>query len=158
MMRMQATLAAVCCISVILCAASATVTPVVYETTSTSQCCQEIEIENNQHLMETLEKVKQLLRLPGPTSQKNLSSLSNSSSASVDQIQAANSSAVNSSVATSTVQVCTSMVEGCGGEGGWMKIAHLNMTDPSSQCPAGFTLQTANNKRFCVRDTSACID
>ena len=158
-MRMRTTLAALCCL--ILCAVSATVTPVVYETTSTSQCGQEIVIENDQHLMEKLEKVQQLLPLPGP-SKKNVSSMTNNSFASSEQIQAANSSAINTSAVNSSsapqVVSTTSMEEGCGGEGGWMKIAHLNMTDPSSQCPAGFTLQTANNKRFCVRDTSACID
>ena len=43
----------------------------------------------------------------------------------------------------------------CGGERDWMKIAHLNMSDPSSQCPVGFRIETANNKRFCIRDTSS---
>ena len=42
----------------------------------------------------------------------------------------------------------------CGGEGGWMRVAHLNMTDPSSQCPDGFRLETANNTRFCIRNTN----
>ena len=36
-----------------------------------------------------------------------------------------------------------------------MRMAHLNMTDPSSQCPAGFRVETSNNKRFCIRDTSS---
>ena len=35
-----------------------------------------------------------------------------------------------------------------------MRVAHLNMTDPSSQCLAGFQVGTANNKTFCIRDTS----
>ena len=63
------------------------------------------------------------------------------------QIQAANGSAV---------QVYCDM-EGthCGGEGGWMRVAHLNMTDPSSQCPVGFRVETVNDKRFCIRDTSS---
>ena len=33
-------------------------------------------------------------------------------------------------------------------------MAHLNMTDPSSQCPAGFRVEI-NNTRFCIRDTNA---
>ena len=36
-----------------------------------------------------------------------------------------------------------------------MRVAHLNMTDPSSQCPVGFRVETANNKRFCIRDTNS---
>ena len=36
-----------------------------------------------------------------------------------------------------------------------MRVAHLNMTDPSSQCPVGFRVETANNTRFCIRNTSS---
>ena len=36
-----------------------------------------------------------------------------------------------------------------------MRVAHLNMTDPSSQCPNGFKLVTDNNVRFCTRNTSS---
>ena len=35
-----------------------------------------------------------------------------------------------------------------------MRVAHLNMTDPSSQCPDGYRVETANNVTFCIRDTS----
>ena len=42
-------------------------------------------------------------------------------------------------------QLCRSTVTwkgtNCGGEGSWMRVAHLNMTDPSSQCTADFTLE-----------------
>ena len=30
----------------------------------------------------------------------------------------------------------------CGSTGGWMRVAYLNMTDTSQQCPKGFTLNT----------------
>ena len=36
-----------------------------------------------------------------------------------------------------------------------MRLAHLNMTDPSSQCPVGFRVEAANEKMFCIRDTSS---
>ena len=35
-----------------------------------------------------------------------------------------------------------------------MRVAHLNMTDPSSQCSAGFRIETVSNTRFCIRNTS----
>ena len=39
---------------------------------------------------------------------------------------------------------------------GWMRVpAHLNMTDPSSQCPVGFRVETATNTRFCIKDNSS---
>ena len=63
------------------------------------------------------------------------------------QIQAANGSAM---------QVYCDMGRiYCGGEGGWMRVAYLNMTDLSSQCPVGFRVETANNTRVCIRDTTS---
>ena len=43
----------------------------------------------------------------------------------------------------------------CGGEGGWTRVFRLNMTDPSSQCPAGFSLTTQDGVRFCTRSNTA---
>ena len=43
----------------------------------------------------------------------------------------------------------------CGGEGGWTRVFRLNMTDPSSQCPTGFSLTTQNGIRFCTRNNTA---
>ena len=36
-----------------------------------------------------------------------------------------------------------------------MRVAYLNITDPSTQCPAGFKVETANDTRFCIRDTNS---
>ena len=144
---MQATLAAVCCLSVILCAASELVTPVVYVTTSGSKCGQN---EDDQQLMKTLKKIKQQLPPPGcnpPSSCKDVIRCNSSASSGYYQIQAANGSAVQ--------VYCDMEGTNCGGEGGWMRVAHLNMTDPSSQCPADFRIETANSKRFCIRDISS---
>ena len=43
----------------------------------------------------------------------------------------------------------------CGGEGGWTRVFRLNMTDPSSQCPTGFSLTTQDGVRFCTRSNTA---
>ena len=43
----------------------------------------------------------------------------------------------------------------CGGEGGWTRVFRLDMTDPSSQCPTGFSLTTQNGIRFCTRSNTA---
>ena len=43
----------------------------------------------------------------------------------------------------------------CGGEGGWTRVFQLDMTDPSSQCPAGFSLTTQGGVRFCTRSNTA---
>ena len=152
---MQATLVVVCCLSVILNLATSSsnkVTPVVYETTSESQCDQQIDsFENDPRLMNTLKMVQQQLPPPG-CNQLFLSCTdtlhcNSSASSGYYQIQAANGSAVQ--------VYCDMERTSCGGERGWMRVANINMTDPSSQCPASFRVETANNKRFCIRDTSS---
>ena len=35
------------------------------------------------------------------------------------------------------------------GSSGWMRVAHLNMTDPSEQCPSGFRLYNESGVRAC---------
>ena len=36
-----------------------------------------------------------------------------------------------------------------------MRVAYLNVTDSSGQCPIGFRIETATNVSFCIRDTSS---
>ena len=33
----------------------------------------------------------------------------------------------------------------CDGEGGWTRVAYINMTEPNATCPNGLTLQNFNN-------------
>ena len=41
------------------------------------------------------------------------------------------------------------------GSSGWMKVAYLNMTDSSEECPRGFRLYNANGVRACGRPASS---
>ena len=50
-----------------------------------------------------------------------------------------------------TQQYCDMEREGCGTRGGWMRVAHLDMTQPNQQCPSGFRLITSSSKRLCGR-------
>ena len=56
------------------------------------------------------------------------------------------------------VQVYCDMdrVCGCSGTGGWTRVAYLNMTDTSQQCPSAWTLQTSSSepRRLCGRSSS----
>ena len=45
----------------------------------------------------------------------------------------------------------------CGGEGGWTRVFRLNMSDPSSQCPTGFSLTTQGGVRFCSSINTAGV-
>ena len=53
---------------------------------------------------------------------------------------------------------CNMDLVGCGREGGWMRVANLDMTQPNQQCPPGFKNFTASGKRLCGRPGPAgCV-
>ena len=122
--------------------------PVVHEPPS-SQCGQSDPIEDDQQLMERLKMIHQQLPPPGcnpPLTCIDILRCNSSASSGYYQIQAANGSAVQ--------VYCDMEGTNCGGEGGWMRVAHINMTDLTQQCPANFKLEMANSVRFCIRNTS----
>ena len=55
------------------------------------------------------------------------------------------------------VQVYCDMDRVCGCTGEWTRVAYLNMTDPSQQCPSTLTLQTRGSepRRLCGRTSSS---
>ena len=61
----------------------------------------------------------------------------------------------------SAVRVYCDMTRSCGGvTGGWMRVAELDMTNSSHQCPSGLTLRTESdsNIRACVTaSTVGCV-
>ena len=58
----------------------------------------------------------------------------------------------------SYTQVYCDMTRSCGGvTGGWMRVAELDMTNSSLQCPSGFILRTDSNRRTCgISPHSGC--
>ena len=58
----------------------------------------------------------------------------------------------------SYTQVYCDMTRSCGGvTGGWMRVAELDMTNSSHQCPSGFTLRNDSNRRTCgISPSSGC--
>ena len=126
-------------------------TPVVYnpKVHPSSQCGQSNPFEDDPQLMEKLKMIHQQLPPPGcnpPSTCRDVLRCNPSASSGYYQIQAANGLAVQ--------VYCDMEGTNCGGEGGWMRVAHLNMTDPSSQCPAGFKVETVNSTDFCIRNTT----
>ena len=123
--------------------------PVVHEASSSFQCGQSDIFEDDNKLMESLKTIRHQIPPPGCNPLSACSDIPrcySSASSGYYQIKAANGSAVQA--------YCDTEGTNCGGEGGWMRVAYLNMTDPSSQCPVGFRVETAN-KRFCIRNTSS---
>ena len=56
----------------------------------------------------------------------------------------------------SAVHVYCDMTRSCGGlTGGWMRVAKLDMTNSSHQCPSGFLLRTDSSIRTCIRDSNS---
>ena len=45
----------------------------------------------------------------------------------------------------------------CNTTEGWMRIAYLDMTDPTQQCPPGFRFENRNSTRACGRHTAGCL-
>ena len=39
----------------------------------------------------------------------------------------------------------------CGGTGGWRRAINLDMTDPNTNCPSGWSIITSDSKRMCSR-------
>jgi hypothetical protein len=58
----------------------------------------------------------------------------------------------------SAVRVYCDMTRSCGGvTGGWMRVAELDMTNSSHQCPSGFRQRTDSNRSTCTSpESSGC--
>ena len=54
-----------------------------------------------------------------------------------------------------TRQIYCNMEELCGSGGGWTRLAYLNMTDSTVNCPSGFKLYQSGGVRACGRPTSS---
>ena len=51
--------------------------------------------------------------------------------------------------------VYCNMEQLCNSEGGWMRVAYLNMSDSTEDCPTGFKLYNYNGTRACGRPTTS---
>uniref|UniRef100_A0A1X7SXB0 Fibrinogen C-terminal domain-containing protein n=1 Tax=Amphimedon queenslandica TaxID=400682 RepID=A0A1X7SXB0_AMPQE len=54
-----------------------------------------------------------------------------------------------------TITAYCNMEELCGSGGGWTRLAYLNTTDPTENCPSGFRLYQSGGVRACGRATSS---
>ena len=58
------------------------------------------------------------------------------------------------------VQVYCDMDRVCGCTGGWTRVAYLNMTDPSQQCPSAWTQRNSSSepRKLCARSSRTGCD
>ena len=125
------------------------ITPAIYEYTSDefSECGQYDPLQDEQ-LIETLELVQQQLSPPccNPPDCKSCLQILHcfpSAPSGYYQIAAPNGS---------LVQVyCDMEGTNCGGEGGWTRVAYVNMSQSGATCPQGLTQRTFSGLTLCGR-------
>ena len=110
-------------------------TPTVYPAKifPSSQCGQHIPYY--EQLREVLQQIEQ--NIPKNTTCKCI----------LDNYPSAPSGYYNITTNGSTVLVyCDMEGTNCGGEGGWTRVAYVNMTQPGATCPQGLNQTSYNNK------------
>ena len=123
-------------------------TLVTYPARVSSECDQYDFLQDDQQVMETLGHVQQQLGPPGCNPPKNRSceeirSCFPSALSAYYQIRVPNGS---------LVQVfCDMEGTNCGGEGGWTRVAHVNMSQSGATCPQGLTQTTLSGLTLCGR-------
>ena len=118
-------------------------TPIAYGGSSHSMQCGDSDPLHDVQLMYIIKMIEHEIGPPGcnhdnlPRSCREILRCCKSASSGYYQIQAANGS---------EMQVyCDMEGTNCGGEGGWTRVAYLNMTDPSSLCPDGLHPPNTDN-------------
>ena len=122
-------------------------TPVTYPVSSE---CGQYDPLQDQQLMETLGQVQQQLDCHPPKNrscQEILHCLPSAPSG-YYQIRVPNGS---------LVQVyCDMEGTNCGGEGGWTRVAYVNMSQSGASCPQGLTQTTLSGLTLCGRNGPGC--
>ena len=116
-------------------------TPTVYSIESTAECGQYHHINDVQLMKKLSETTARLLNQRTYSSCLAWYSVNPSAPSGYYNITAANSS---------TIQVyCDMEGSNCGGEGGWTRVAYVNMTQPGATCPQGLELRNFDIHKLC---------
>ena len=125
-------------------------TPVTFSfQSSTAECGQSDPLQDDQ-LMEALSKIHQELGCNPPRNRSCQEILHCFSSApsGYHEIRVPNGS---------LVQVyCDMEGTNCGGQGGWMRVAHVNMSQDGASCPQGLTQKTMSGLTLCGQSAKGC--
>ena len=128
-------------------------TPVTYSSqSSTAECGQSDTLQDDQ-LMEALSKIHQELGPPGCNPPRNRSCQEilhcfPSAPSGYHEIRVLNGS---------LVQVyCDMEGTNCGGQGGWMRVAHVNMSQDGASCPQGLTQKVRSQLTLCGLSAAGC--
>ena len=129
-------------------------TQVIYssESSSTAECGQSDHLQDDQ-LMAVISQVCQRLGPPGcnPTQNRSCQEILHcfpSAPSGYHEIRVPNGS---------LVQVyCDMEGTNCGGQGGWMRVAHVNMSQSGASCPQGLTQKVMSGLILCEQSATGC--
>ena len=146
-------LSSFCCQLLLLIGVGSAFDPMVYNPELSTECPSGDALIDDQ-LLEALTTVHQRLPPQGclRTTRDSCADIlycNSSASSGYYQIQSGSGSQVE--------VYCDMEGTNCGGEGGWTRVAYLNVTGTSSQCPTNFSIMTENGQRFCIRDHDGCV-
>ena len=126
------------------------VSPVTYSSqSSTAECGHSDPLQDDQ-LMEALSKIHQELGCSTPRNRscQEILYCFPSAPSGYHEIRVPNGS---------LVQVyCDMEGTNCGGQGGWMRVAHVNMSQDGASCPQGLTQKTNSGLTLCGLNASGC--
>ena len=128
-------------------------TPVIYSSESNSTECGQSDPLQDDQLMEALSKIHQELGPPGCNPPRNRSCQEilycfPSAPSGYHEIRVPNGS---------LVQVyCDMEGTNCGGQGGWMRVAHVNMSQSGASCPQGLTQKNMSGLTLCGQNANGC--
>ena len=129
-------------------------TPVTYSSqSSTAECGQSDPLQDDQ-LMEVISQVRQQLDGPpecNPPRNRSCQDILRcfpSARSGYHEIRVPNGS---------LVQVyCDMEGTNCGGQGGWMRVAHVNMSQNGASCPQGLTQKVKSGLTLCGLSATGC--
>ena len=148
------------CVLLVICyhlllGAASEFTPTVYpaKVISFSQCGQRNSL-HDQQLIEVLKQVQQQLPCHPAlnTSCMDIHNACPSAPSGYYSIRAANGSAVQ--------VYCDMEGTNCGGEGGWTRVAYVNMSQPGATCPQGLDERNFTGEILCgrIRNVTGCSE
>ena len=123
-------------------------TPTVYsiESTESTAECGQYNLLHNEQLMKTL--IETATRLHVPRTCASIHTANPSAPSGYYNITTTNGSTV--------LVYCDMEGTNCGGEGGWTRVAYVNMTQPGATCPQGLNQISYNNKSLCANNGHDC--
>ena len=142
-----------CCYATLLLAGSVSVvrgfTPATYSVKLSPECGQYDPLQDEQ-LMQTLRQVQPQLDPPGCKNRscQEILHCFPSAPSGYHEIRVPNGS---------LVQVyCDMEGANCGGQGGWMRVAHVNMSQEGASCPQGLTQKILSGLTLCGQNANGC--